>query len=194
MQRLFKTDRYSMLKGNVYTHNFEIDCGTDNCGYYLCTTLISGFGCSNIASYITKYHADHSCLHVLQLLNDSHVHACKQAYKSSVEDELHFLFDCGHYHDLEEHKVMLSYCEYINNSFKDLSNIDKWSFISNINDLYARYLLCRFVVKGLQTRTVLLNNLIKLYKIDQWTSWLLTVSKIIIIKGRDIGGQRGLII
>ena len=77
--------------------------------------------------------------------------------RDSVEDQLHFLFDCGHYHDLEEHKVMLSYCEYINNSFKDLSNIDKWNFISNINDLHARYLLCRFVVKGLQTRTILLS-------------------------------------
>ena len=35
--------------------------------------------------------------------------------RGSVKDELHFLFDYDHYHDLEEHKVMLSYCEYINN-------------------------------------------------------------------------------
>ena len=68
------------------------------------------------------------------------------------KDELHLT---GDYHDLEEHKVMLSYCEYINNSFKDLSNINKWNFISNTNDLHARY--CRFVVKGFQTRTILLS-------------------------------------
>ena len=29
MQRLFKTDHYSMLKDSVYTDNCEIDCGTD---------------------------------------------------------------------------------------------------------------------------------------------------------------------
>ena len=29
MQRLLKTDHYSMLKDNVYTHNFEINCGTN---------------------------------------------------------------------------------------------------------------------------------------------------------------------
>ena len=29
MQRLFKTDHYSMLKDDVCTHDFEIDCGTN---------------------------------------------------------------------------------------------------------------------------------------------------------------------
>ena len=42
--------------------------------------------------------------------------------EDSVEDELHFLFHCDCYHDLDEHKE---------NSFKDLFNIEKWHFISN---------------------------------------------------------------
>ena len=29
MWQLFKTDHYLMLKDDVYTHNFEINCGTD---------------------------------------------------------------------------------------------------------------------------------------------------------------------
>ena len=77
----------------------------------------------------------------------------------AVEDELHFLFDCDCYHDLDEHKDMLLYFGYLNNSFEDLPNIDKWHFISNTRDTQANYILSRFIVKGFQLRSTLLNSL-----------------------------------
>ena len=56
-----------------------------------------------------------------------------------VEDELHFLFNCDYYHELDEYKDMSYYFDCINHSFKELTNIKKWIFISNTKDLQASY-------------------------------------------------------
>ena len=54
-----------------------------------------------------------------------------------VEDELHFLFNCDYYHELDKYKDMLYYFGCIYYSFKDLTDIEKWIFIFNSKDLQA---------------------------------------------------------
>ena len=53
---------------------------------------------------------------------------------------------------------MLYYFDYIDHSFKDLTNIEKWIFISNSKDLQASYFLSRFVGKAFQARNLYLEN------------------------------------
>ena len=55
---------------------------------------------------------------------------------------------------------MSYYFACINHSFKELTNIEKWIFISNTKDLQASYLLSRFVGKAFQARKTLLNELL----------------------------------
>ena len=55
---------------------------------------------------------------------------------------------------------MSYYFAWINHSFKELTNIEKWIFISNMKDLQASYLLSRFFGKAFQARKTLLNELL----------------------------------
>jgi len=102
----------------------------------LATTLETGRYCSPSLPI-----NDHTCL------------VCED----TVEDELHFLFDCHLYLPLEEHREMLF--QSINPSFIILSNKEKWAFMSNLNVLKTDYLFCKFVFKGFITKTNFLNNL-----------------------------------
>ena len=73
---------------------------------------------------------------------------------NSVEGKLHFLFDCGHYHELEEHKVMcLTVSLLIAPSRIYLTSFNKWNFsFIKYKDLHARYLLATQICnKGFQT-------------------------------------------
>ena len=62
--------------------------------------------------------------------------------------------------DLDEYKDMLYYFGCIYHSFKDLTNIEKWTFISNLKDLQASYFLSRFVGKAFQARKSLFKELL----------------------------------
>ena len=75
-----------------------------------------------------------------------------------IEDELHFLFDCNCYYNLEEHKDMISYFQFLNPNFDSLPNDEKWIFVSTLNDSHADYVLCSFVSKGFILRNNLINK------------------------------------
>ena len=79
-----------------------------------------------------------------------------------VGDELHFLFECNNYcyHELNEYKGMSYYFSCINNSFKDLTNIEKWNLISNMKHSQADNFLSRFVIRLMG---LLASNCIKNY-------------------------------
>ena len=58
-----------------------------------------------------------------------------------IKYELHFLFECDCYHDLQEHKAMISYFQSLNPNFDFLPNNEKWIFISTLNDPHTNYVL-----------------------------------------------------
>ena len=78
-----------------------------------------------------------------------------------IEDELHFLFECNCYHDLQEHKAMLSYFQFLNPNFDSLPNNEKWIFILTLNDPHSNYVLSSFVKKGFVIRNNLITVIIK---------------------------------
>ena len=78
--------------------------------------------------------------------------------ENNIEDELHFLFDCDCYHDLQEYKDMISCFQFLNPKFDSLPNDEKWIFVSTVNAHYDNYVLCSFVAKGFAIRKILINN------------------------------------
>ena len=77
--------------------------------------------------------------------------------KNKIEDELHFLFDCDSYHDLQEYNNMISYFQFLNPNFDSLPNTEKWIFVLTAYDHYANYVLCSFVAKSFIIRKGLIN-------------------------------------
>lgn len=70
--------------------------------------------------------------------------------QQTVEDELHFLFDCGLY--TQERQEFIEYCKLMNKAFSFLTNIDKWKFISNTNNKQLMYLYSKFVSAAFEKR------------------------------------------
>ena len=70
---------------------------------------------------------------------------CWFCQNGSVEDKFHFLFDCNLYSTLEEKSALISYCLLFNPAFTNLTNVDKWRFIS-LTDSHLTYIFSKFCV------------------------------------------------
>ena len=68
-----------------------------------------------------------------------------------VEVELHFLSNCPVYQDSNEYTNLLNYIVSLNPFFYELSNIEKWIYISSLEDPQLNYLFARFIVKPNET-------------------------------------------
>ena len=65
------------------------------------------------------------------------------ADEPTIEDELHFMFNCCLY--TQERQEFIEHCKPLNQALPNLTNIDKWEFISHTNNKQLIYSFSKLI-------------------------------------------------
>ena len=77
---------------------------------------------------------------------------CWFCSNGSIEDEFHFLFNCNLYNHMEEKRDLIDHCLTLNSTFINLTNEDKWKFISLSTNTSLIFSFCIYVSAAFKLR------------------------------------------